>query len=106
MIHATVRMKIPEQRVRAAVEILGSVAERTRVRSGCLSCRIYRDEQEEGVIMIEEFWRNQEEHERHLRSAEYRNVLLVMEMSCEKPEIKFNEVSDSSGLETIEKARR
>jgi quinol monooxygenase YgiN len=105
MIHATIRMKMPVQKVMEAVEILRSVAERTRVLPGCISCRIYHEAEEENVIMLDEHWRTQEEHERHLRSAEYRSVLLVVEMAQEKPEIKFSEFSDSTGVETIEKAR-
>jgi quinol monooxygenase YgiN len=105
MIHATIRMKMPGQKAKEAMEILRSVAERTRVEPGCISCRIYRDDQEEHAILIEEFWRSQEELERHLRSAEYRNVLLVVEMAHEKPEISFCEFSGSTGVETIEKAR-
>jgi len=96
---------MPGQKVREAVDILGSVAERTRIQPGCISCRIYHDEQEENVVMMDEVWRTQEEHERHLRSAEYRKVLLVVEMAKEKPEIKFSEFSESTGVETIEKAR-
>jgi quinol monooxygenase YgiN len=105
MIHATIRMKMPEQKVKEALEILRSVAERTRVQPGCISCRIYHDAQEENVIMVDELWRSQEEHECHLRSDEYRNVLLVVEMAHEKPEIKFSAISQSTGVETIEKAR-
>ena len=98
-------MKMPVQKVREVVDILGSVAERTRIQPGCISCRIYHDEQEENVVMMDEVWRTQEEHECHLRSAEYRKVLLVVEMAKEKPEIKFSEFSESTGVETIEKAR-
>jgi quinol monooxygenase YgiN len=105
MIRATIRMKMRGQKVKEALEILRSVAERTRVQPGCISCRVYHDAQEEDVIMVDELWRTKEEHERHLRSAEYRNVLLVVEMAHEKPEISFSEFSDSTGVETIEKAR-
>ncbi|MBP1742459.1 MAG: hypothetical protein H6Q48_4752, partial [Deltaproteobacteria bacterium] len=56
MIHATIRMKMPGQKAKEAMEILRSVAERTRVEPGCISCRIYRDDQEEHAILIEEFW--------------------------------------------------
>jgi quinol monooxygenase YgiN len=55
--------------------------------------------------MVDELWRSKEEHESHLRSDEYRNVLLVVEMAHEKPEISFSEFSGSTGVETIEKAR-
>lgn len=104
MIHATIRMKMPAPKVSEGVEILRSVAERTRVQPGCISCRIYHDAQEENVIMIDELWRSQEDLDQHLRSTEYRNVLLVVEMAEEKPEIKFSAFSESSGVETIEKA--
>jgi quinol monooxygenase YgiN len=104
MIHATIRMKLPDRKVKEAMEILRSMAERARVEPGCISCRIYREDQEEHAILIEEFWRSQEDLERHLRSAEYRNVLLVVEMSQKEPEVKFHEIVGSSGLETIEKA--
>ena len=106
MIHATIRMKMQgQQKVREVLGILRSVAERTRVEPGCISCRIYRDDQDDHAILIEEFWKSQEELDRHLRSTEYRNVLLVVEMAREKPEISFCEFSGSTGVETIEKAR-
>ena len=104
MIHATVRMNLPGEKVKEALEILRPMAERTKVEPGCISCRIYRDDQDEHTILVEEFWKSQEELERHLRAPEYRNVLLVVEMAHEKPEISFCEFSGSSGLETIEKA--
>jgi quinol monooxygenase YgiN len=104
MIHATIRMTLPARKIKEALEILGSVAERTRVQPACISCRVYHDTQQDNVIMIDEIWRTQEELERHLQSNEYRNVLLVVEMAHEKPEIKFSEFSHSTGVETIEKA--
>ena len=105
MVHATIRMDISPEKAGEALEILCSVAERTRVESGCISCRVYRDVQEEHGIMIEELWRDLEELERHLRSSDYRSVLLVVEMAKGPPEIRFSTISHSSGVETIEKAR-
>lgn len=105
MIHATIRMTLPARKAEEAVEILRSVAERTRVQPGCISSWVYHDVQEQHVIMIDELWRTQEDLERHLQSAEYRNVLLVVEMSLKEPEIRFSEFSASTGVETIEKAR-
>ena len=105
MVHATIRMDISPEKAGEALEILRSMAERTRVESGCISCRVYRDVQGKHAIMIEELWRSQEELERHLRSSEYRSVLLVVEMAEVPPEIRFSSISNSSGVETIEKAR-
>jgi quinol monooxygenase YgiN len=81
------------------------MAERTRVESGCIMCRIYQDVQKEHAIMLEEIWKNEEDLNRHLRSDEYRNVLLVVEMATEQPEIRFETIVSTKGIETIEKAR-
>ena len=105
MILATVRIVIPPDRRSEAVEILNAVAERTRVKPGCLSCRIYHDEQVEAVFLVEAVWNSQEGLDRHLRSEDYRNILFVTEMAVEPPEIKFQTVSHSAGIEIIERAR-
>ena len=105
MVLATVRMVIPPEKRAEAVQILNAMAERTRVQLGCLSCRIYHDEQVEAVFMVEAVWRSQEDLDRHLQSNDYRNILLVTEMAVEPPEIKFRTVSHSAGIEIVEKAR-
>jgi quinol monooxygenase YgiN len=106
MILATVRMVIPPEKRAEAYQILKLVAERTRSQPGCLSCRIYRDEQVEAVFMVEVVWESQEDLDRHLRSDDYRHALFVTEMAVEPPEIKFQTISHSGGVEIIEKARR
>ena len=55
--------------------------------------------------MLEEVWRAQEDLDLHMRSDEYRNLLLVLEMARKHPEIRFDTISSSTGIETIEKAR-
>jgi len=105
MILSTIRMKIPPKKRNEALKILRSTAEQCKVHSGCLGCHIYEDVQEDNVLTFEEMWRSEEDLERHLRSKGYRNVLLVMEMAIKHPEVRFNTVSTSTGIETIEKAR-
>jgi quinol monooxygenase YgiN len=105
MILATIRMAIPPKKRNEALKILRSMAEQSKVHSGCLGWHIYEDVQENNILMFEEMWRSEEDLERHLSSEEYRNVLLVMEMALKHPEVKFNTVSISTGIETVEKAR-
>jgi len=90
---------------REALEILRPLSERTRVEPGCLSCRLYRDVQQEHTIMIEELWSSQEELQRHLCSSGYRRVLQVIDMAKVKPEIRFSTISHTSGIEAIAEAR-
>ncbi len=105
MVLATIRMLLPHQKRGEALKILRSIAEQSRVQPGCLSSSIYGDLEEENVITIEEMWRDQEVLGHHLRSEEYRNLLLVLELALEFPEIKFHSITSSTGIETIEKAR-
>ncbi len=105
MVLATIRMIIPPKKHDEALKILRSTAEWSRIKYGCLSSRIYEDVQEDNVLMIEEIWSNEEDLECHLRSDEYQKVLLVLEMALKQPEIRFDTISSSTGIETIEKAR-
>ncbi len=105
MIQATVTMAMPPQKSGEALRIFKSFTERCRDEPGCISCHIYEDLQEKNVFMLKEVWRSEEDLERHLRSDEYRNLLLIMELAHERPDIRFDTISGSTGIETIEKAR-
>jgi len=106
MIHATIRMLIPPKRSGEVIEILSSMAERSRFEPACIDCRVYQDVEVESAILIEQLWKSGEELECYLRSEEFRKVLLIVEMAVEPPEIRFDEILQSTGFEAIEKARR
>jgi quinol monooxygenase YgiN len=105
MILSSIRVMIPPQKRNEALKILSSIADQCREYLGCLSCRIYEDLQEKNIIMLEEVWRTDADLDLHIRSDEYRNLLLVLEMAHQQPEIRFNTITHSTGIETIEKAR-
>jgi quinol monooxygenase YgiN len=105
MIQATIRMTIPAQKSGEVLKIIRSVVEQCSDDPGCLSCHLYGDLQEKNVLMLEEVWRSEEDLDLHLRSDEYRNLLLVLELALKQPEIRFDTISSSTGIETIEKAR-
>jgi quinol monooxygenase YgiN len=106
MILATLRMAIPLQKRGEALKILQSMVARNQARPGdCVFCRICEDALEDNVLQFEEMWRSEEELQRHLRSDEYHKVLLVLEMALKHPEVRFDTISTSTGIETIEKAR-
>jgi len=106
MVLATIRMTIYARKFGEALRILRSVAERSKVQPGCLSCQVYRNGQEDNVLMFEQQWSNEADLERYLRSDEYRQVLMVLEMATKRPEIRFDTILSSTGIETIEKARK
>ncbi len=105
MVHATLRMIMPVEKRGEALQILTSVAERCRFEVGCISCRIYQDALEGSVLMVEEMWQDEESLYRHLRSDDFRDMLLLSDIAVETPEIRFSVLAASSGVETIIKAR-
>jgi len=105
MLRSTIRMLIPPEKQQEALEILASVSEQAQFETGCVSCRLYRGVGETSAILLEELWLSEEDLQRHLRSDKYREVLLVVEMATETPEIRFEVIAHSSGVETIERAR-
>jgi quinol monooxygenase YgiN len=104
-IDANIRIVIAAKKRKEVLTILSSLVEQTRLEEGCISCRLYRDVQEEGTLMLEEIWTSEKDLERHLRSNKFLTVLLVIEMSTEFPEVRFDVISRSTGMDTIEKVR-
>ena len=105
MVRSIIRMRIPPEKQREALEILGSMIEETQFEPGCVSCRLYRGVEDARVIMFEELWTSDEDVQRHLQSDKYHRILLVVEMAEEPPEIRFDTIAHSTGVESIEKAR-
>jgi len=105
MILTTLRMIMLSKKRREALDFFRVVAEQTRCMPGCLSFRIYHDDEEDDFLMIEELWNSQEELDRHLQSDNYRHMLFLAETATEPPEIKFRAIAESSGLEMVERAR-
>jgi quinol monooxygenase YgiN len=104
-IDASIRMIIPAKKRKEALIILSSLIEQTRLEEGCISCRLYQDVQEQRALLLEEIWTSKKDLERHLRSDKFLTALLVVEMATESPEIRFDVISHSTGIDAIEKVR-
>lgn len=105
MVRATTRMLLPHKKVKEALNILKTLAVQSRAQPGCISLRLYGDLEEKNVILVEGMWQLQADLESYLRTDEYHTLLLVVEMALERPEIRFDTIAGSTGIETVEKAR-
>jgi quinol monooxygenase YgiN len=104
-VHSTIRMLIPLAKQSEALEILGAVCAQIEFEPSCISTHLYRGVDDVRAIMVEERWISNEHMLQHLQSDAYRRILLVIEMAEEPPEIRFEKIVQSGGMETIEKAR-
>jgi len=97
-------LPLPNRRLEV-LEILRSVQGPVLAQPGCASCDIYDEEGPEHAIVFIERWESREALEAHLRSEMYRRVLGALELSGGRPDIRFEQVSASEGMELIERQR-
>jgi len=105
MIQAMIDMEFAPDKMGEALQILRSIVERTRAETGCVSCSVYQDTEAENQLVFAQEWRSEDDLQRHLRSADYQKVLLVMEMALTRPEVRFDTIITTNGVGVIERAR-
>lgn len=105
MIITTLRVVIPAAKRKDALEMLRCLSEPTQAKPGCISCRVYEDLSDGNTFTLVEEWESRAELDSHILSEEYTMILALMDISSSPPEIKFNVISHSVGMETIEAVR-
>jgi quinol monooxygenase YgiN len=105
MILGTLRIFPPPSRRRDVLELLRSVQGPVAAEPGCVAIRIYEEEGEEPAIVLVEQWESRTALESHLGSDAYRLILGAIDLSSVPPEIRFDSVTESEGMELIERIR-
>jgi len=105
MITAILRIQVGDVRKSEVNRLLRSLIEPTRVAAGCISCRLYHEADNPDAITWIEEWRTEADLKRHLRSPQYRKILVALDMADAEPEIRFDTVVETQGMRLIEQAR-
>jgi quinol monooxygenase YgiN len=105
MIIGTVRILPSPERRADVLEVLRSVQGRVQDQPGCAACRIYQEDDPESAILFVERWASDEALQTHLRSDIYQRILGAIELSASLPDISFEHVSATEGIEMIERSR-
>ncbi len=105
MITSTIRITASENSNDEIVRVLRSLIEPTRVQKGCVSCGLYKDLHNSSIIFWAEEWNTQDDLERHLRSPQYKKILAAFDMSKAQPDMRFNTVVETQGMQLIAEAR-
>ncbi len=105
MITSTMRITASENPNGEIVRVLRSLIEPTRVETGCISCDIYKDLHDPSIIIWVGESNTQDDLERHLRSPQYKKILAAFDMSNAQPDMRFNTVVETKGMQVIADAR-
>jgi quinol monooxygenase YgiN len=102
VILSTLKMIVQPERRRDLLEALRGILEPSRVERGCLSYRLYEDVEDTNAFVLLEEWATQADLERHISKDNQRRLLTLMDLLSEQPELRFNTVSHTAGMDLIE----
>lgn len=102
MILSILRMIVRPERRSDLLGAMRGMLEPARVERGCLSYHLYEDIENRNAFVLLEEWATQEDLERHISKDSQRRLLALMDLLSEKPELRFNTVSHTAGLDLIE----
>ena len=106
MIVGTLRiLPLPERRAEV-LEIFQAIQGPVLAQPGCAACSIYEEQGPERAVVLVERWESQAALEAHIRSETYRRILGAIELSGGPPEVSFDYVSATDGMELIERSRK
>jgi quinol monooxygenase YgiN len=105
MIIAMVRVVVPGSKRAEVLQALRLLRGPTAARMGCVSCHVYRDDEHENALLLLQQWASEEDLDRYIRSDLYSTILAVMETASEPPDIRFDTVACTAGVELVEAAR-
>ena len=98
----TLRMIVQPKRRSDLLETMRGMLEPVRVERGCLSYRLYEDVEDKNTFVLVEEWKTQNDLENHIRTDNHRRLMALMDLLRDQPELRFNTVSHTSGMDLIE----
>jgi quinol monooxygenase YgiN len=98
----TLRMIVLPERRRDLLETIRGMLEPARVERGCLSYHLYEDVEDRNAFVMVEEWKTRKDLENHIRSDSQRRLLSLTDLLSRQPELRFNTVSHTAGMDLIE----
>jgi len=105
MIVGTLRILPAPDRRDEILEVFRAIQGPVLAQPGCAACHIYEERGPEQAVVLVERWESQAALEAHLRSETYRRILGAVELSGGPPEVSFDHVSATEGMDLIERSR-
>jgi len=105
VVFSIMKFFVPFERRIEAVELLRSMHGRLEIIPECKGFWIEQRESPCSHILYAEQWQSEEAIYEHIRSALYRRVLAVIELSRQAPEINLYFISQIKGMELIQELR-
>ena len=105
MILSTVRVAISARQRPEVLRILRVFMGHTTAKAGCAGFWLSQDLTDPQALTISDCWATRDDLDEHVRSAEYRLLLTVIDLSATPPEISFDDLDHLGGLDLVQTLR-
>jgi len=105
MVLFRVRIHVAHRHRAQIVQSLARIVGPTRMQQGCVSCQLCCDCQEKNVLFLVEEWETQRQLEARLREDNLRVVLAAMDCAVSPPQVRFETIAETKGMELIAACR-
>ena len=95
---SSIDTRVPSKEVDRAVRLLLSVKGNIQAKRGCRACGVGVEADDAGLVHYREEWESAEAFRQHVRSEEFRRVLIAMDLCCEEPRIVVGNLSGHIGM--------
>ena len=103
MIRLTVTIKAPSSVEQSLLEALQYLRVGTHLERGCLHCAVWTEA--DATIHYLEEWESEAALACHVRSQRFTSLLAVLESAPEEPQVRFDFVTETKGLEYVAELR-
>ena len=105
MILSTVRLAISARHKPEVLRTLRVLMGHATARAGCAGFSLLQDVTNPETLTICDRWVTREDLDAHVRSAEYRLLLAVIDLSLTPPDISFDDLEHIGGLDLVQALR-
>jgi quinol monooxygenase YgiN len=101
----SIEMRFDSKDVDHAIRLLLSVRGNIQAKRGCRVCEVGMEASDPGLVHYREEWETEEVFHQHVRSEEFRRVLIALDLCCEEPRIVVGNMSGRTGMADLLKLR-
>jgi quinol monooxygenase YgiN len=105
LVTCVIDMRFDPKDVDRAVSLLLSVKGSIQTKHGCRACDVGMEAADRSLVHYREEWESEERFHRHVRSEEFRRVLIAVDMCSEEPRILVGNLSGEIGMAHLRKVR-
>ena len=106
MICMNLRLTPPSHRTTEVANALRLQMGPTQVVPGCIQCRLSQDMRDPNTLLYQEEWSSWRDLEKYISADRFSRILELMELSSTEPELTFNVVKETRGLDYVMKLRK